>query len=149
MIPVLASVFIFVLRQVFWTTPHKTKGAVENDKPGAATTISTSNEIDWQIRALFPSSLRDPLKMISSGNKRGDAEEQGEIIELNINGILHSEDNPSVLIGDRIAHEGEEISGVTIVKINRDSVEFEMNGKKWEQSVRKKTTDSEGEVSMP
>ena len=137
LIPVLAFVFIFVLRQVFWTAPQRTEGAVENDKPGVATTISTSNEIDWKIPALFPSSLRDPMKLNSSGNKQSDAEKSTEIIELNINGILHSEDNPSVLIGDRIAHEGEKISGVTIVKINEDTVEFEMNGKKWEGKVQR------------
>lgn len=148
MIPILASVFIFVLRQVFWTAPHTIEAAVENEKPGAATTISTSNEIDWKIPDLLPSSLRDPLKMISSGNKQDDAEEPVEIIELNVNGILHSEDNPSVLIDDRIAHEGEKISGVTIVKINKNSVEFELNGNKWEQSVRKQTEDSEPEVPM-
>jgi hypothetical protein len=137
LIPVLAFIFIFVLRQVFWTAPHIIEGAVENDKPGVATTISTSNEIDWKIPALFPSSLRDPMKLNSSGNEQSGAEEQEKIIEINVNGILHSEDNPSVLIGDRIVHEGEKISGVTIVKINKDSVEFEMNGKKWERKVQR------------
>jgi len=149
LIPILAFVFIFVLRQVFWTAPHKTEGAVHNDKPGITTKISTSNEIEWKIPALFPSSLRDPLKMIASGNKQGNEEEQREIIELNVNGILHSEDNPAVLIGDRIVHESEKISGVTIVKINKDSVEFEMNGKKWELSVRRQTADSNREVPIP
>jgi hypothetical protein len=148
LIPVLAFVFIFVLRQVFWTAPRRIEGALENDKPGAAATINTSNEIDWQIPALFPSSLRDPMKLNSSENEQSDEEEPVEIIELNINGILHSEDNPSVLIDDRIMHEGEKISGVTIVKINKNSIEFEMNGTKWEQSVRKQTEAPNREVLM-
>jgi hypothetical protein len=136
MIPVLAFVFILVLRHVFWSTPTGTEAAVDNEKPGAVTTTGTSNEIDWQTPALLPLSLRDPLIMIPSGNKRG-SENKTEITELKINGILHSEDNPSVLIGGHIIHEGEKILGATIVKINKDNVEFEMNGKKWKQSVGK------------
>jgi hypothetical protein len=31
---------------------------------------------------------------------------------------------------------GDVINGVTVVKIDRDSVEFEKNGDRWEQKVR-------------
>jgi uncharacterized membrane protein len=53
-----------------------------------------------------------------------------------IKGILYSEDNPSALIGETIVAEGDIIDGVKVVKINRDTVEFEKDGEKWTQRAR-------------
>ena len=57
-------------------------------------------------------------------------------IKIIVKGILYTEDNPSVVIGNQIVHEGETIRGVSVIKISQDSVEFEMNGKRWTQKVR-------------
>jgi type II secretory pathway component PulC len=59
-----------------------------------------------------------------------------ETPQLIVKAIVYSEDNPSAVIGKQIVHEGDEISGATIVKINEDSVEFEMNGERWKQKVQ-------------
>ena len=53
-------------------------------------------------------------------------------------GILYSADKPSTIIDRKIVHEGDTIHGVTVVKIYKDKVEFEKNGKKWEQKVQQK-----------
>lgn len=45
---------------------------------------------------------------------------------LRVKGILHDKDNSSALVNKRIVREGDEISGATVIKINRDSVEFEV-----------------------
>jgi type II secretory pathway component PulC len=60
----------------------------------------------------------------------------GEIGQITVKGIVYSEDNPSAIIGNEILHEGDKVSGATIVKINKNSVEFEMNGKKWSEKVQ-------------
>ena len=57
--------------------------------------------------------------------------------ELAVRGILYSQDKPSAVIGNQIVHEGEKVSGATIQKINKDSVEFELDGKKWTQQIQK------------
>jgi len=49
---------------------------------------------------------------------------------------VYSEDKPSVVIGNRIVHVGDKINGVTIARINKDSVEFEKDGETWVQRVR-------------
>ncbi len=54
-----------------------------------------------------------------------------------VNGILYSEDEPSAVIGNRIVHEGDALRGINIVKIYKDKVEFEKNGKRWTQAVEK------------
>ncbi len=56
--------------------------------------------------------------------------------KIEIKGILYSEENPSAIIGTEIVHEGATVSGATVVKINKDSVEFERDGKRWTQKVK-------------
>jgi hypothetical protein len=56
--------------------------------------------------------------------------------EVALKGILYSEDNPSALIGETIVREGDIIDGVKVVKINKDTVEFEKDGEKWTQRTK-------------
>jgi len=49
---------------------------------------------------------------------------------------VYSEDKATALVGNQIVRAGSRINDVTIVKINRDSVEFERNGETWVQKVR-------------
>ncbi len=99
-------------------------------KPSNVAAAATST-IDWQIPEAYPTTLRDPMQFKQVAMPTPD-----ETGKLSIKGILYSEQNPSVIIGIEILHEGDKVSGATIVKINKDSVEFEMNGKKWTQKVQ-------------
>jgi len=100
-------------------------------KPSNVAAAATST-IDWQIPAAYPTTLRDPMQLKKVITPTPTPDETGDI---DIKGILYSEENPSVIIGIEILHEGDKVSGATIVKIYKDSVEFEMNGKKWTQKV--------------
>ena len=62
---------------------------------------------------------------------------QPEPIKLVVNGIIYSLENPSAVVANQIVYEGDKVLGAAIVKINRDSVEFEMNGNKWTQKVQR------------
>ena len=53
-----------------------------------------------------------------------------------VKGIVYSSEKPSTVVDHQIVHEGETIHGVVVVKIYKDKVEFEKNGKKWEQKVQ-------------
>ena len=53
-----------------------------------------------------------------------------------VNGILYTIENSSALIDGHIVREGDTIYGVKIIKIDQTKVEFEKNGKTWEQRVR-------------
>lgn len=53
-----------------------------------------------------------------------------------VNGILYSEDNPSVVLDKDIVYEGQEVHGVKVVKVHKDKVEFEKKGKRWEQKLK-------------
>ncbi len=55
-----------------------------------------------------------------------------------VTGILYSNDKPSAVIGNRIAYEGDTLQGINVVKIYKDKVEFEKDGKRWIQSIEDK-----------
>jgi type II secretory pathway component PulC len=94
--------------------------------------------IDWEIPAPYPTSLRDPTEFgpVNTVQPETTKTETAKIEKLSIKGILYSKDNPSVVIGNQIVHEGEKIRDVTVIKISKDSVEFEKNGRRWIQKVQ-------------
>lgn len=54
-----------------------------------------------------------------------------------ITSIMFSEDNPSIVFGNKIIkHEGDTIGGATIKEIYQDRVDFVKNEKKWTQKIR-------------
>ncbi len=130
LVPVLAIIMIFVLTQVLGTPSPKII-IPAGFGPANAAASSNNNTIDWQIPDPYPTTLRDPMQI---GSVTTDQAGGGELI---VKGIVYSEDNPSAVIGEQIVRQGDKISGITIVKISKDSVEFERNGKKWTQKVQR------------
>jgi hypothetical protein len=134
LVPVLFVVLIFVLLQVLGPAPRGTRGGTEN---GTVNTVAAgSTKIGWQIPELYPASLRDPMQLPRATTPT--AVQSGQ---LTVTGILYSEGNPSsssASINGRPVYEGETILGATVVKIYKDSVEFEMSGRTWTQRVVKR-----------
>ena len=144
MVPILAIVMIFAFRQVLSKAPRKTKGAGTGDTPVIVANADTGNEIDWKIPEPIAVTIRDPIKLpeqTDTQNREGNAE-QNETVNMLKNGVIivrdivYSTDKPSAVIGSKIVYVGDEINGATIVKIDRDSIEFEKDGNRWEQNVR-------------
>jgi hypothetical protein len=148
LVPLLAIVMVFVFRQVFDKSPGNARAAATDETPAAA---DSGDEIEWEIPEPLPTVMRDPLKLPGDGYgqnghpdnmdntqnpEQGTKTEAVETAAMPIRGLVYSEDKSSVVIGNRIAYEGTKIDGVTIVKINRDSVELEKDGKTWVQKVR-------------
>lgn len=53
-----------------------------------------------------------------------------------VSAILYCDDEPLIMMEDKVLHEGDKIHDVTIVKINSDKVSFEKKGNRWEQGVQ-------------
>jgi len=51
--------------------------------------------------------------------------------------IVYSEEDASAVVSNRVVHEGDMIDGYKIVKIHRDKVEFEKDGKIYTKQVNK------------
>jgi len=127
--PVLFIVMIFVLMQALRSPSPRTSQAQSFGPTNLG--AGSGDEIDWQIPEPYPPNLRDPMQF---GSTATGPVETGELV---ITGIVYSEDRPAVLVANRIVHEGEKVLGATVVKIGEDTVEFEMNGKKWSQKVKR------------
>jgi hypothetical protein len=130
LVPFLFIIFVFVSLRVFnvhWPKTTDAEGLIQESFQPVG---GSDNRIDWEIPAPYPKTLRDPMQF-------GSAKVQMYGGGLIIKGIVYSEDNPSAIIGSQIVHEGDEVSGATVIRINKNSVEFEMNGKKWTQKVQR------------
>lgn len=132
LVPVMFIGMVLAFYKVLGGGPDETPGP--NVITPSNTITATSGTIDWKIPELYPTTLRDPMQFKKEEVTPTDTPEKTE--EIIIKGIIFSEEDPSVIIGIDILHEGDKVSGATIVKINQNSVEFEMNGKKWTQKVR-------------
>lgn len=53
-----------------------------------------------------------------------------------VTGILYFKENPSAIIDGTVVYNGDEIHGVKVVNIRQNNVEFEKNGKGWNQKVQ-------------
>ena len=60
-----------------------------------------------------------------------------EIVEEGlVSGIVFSEDRPAAVVGTQVLYEGDVKNGVTVVKITKEQVQFEKNGRLWTQEVQ-------------
>jgi hypothetical protein len=53
-----------------------------------------------------------------------------------VTGIVYSANKPCAVVDRKLVHEGDVISGITVVKISRDSIKFSKKNKNWEQKVQ-------------
>jgi len=139
LVPVLSIAMIFALRQVLSTAPRKTEGATNSNTPAVVAANDSDNEIDWQIPEPLPAVTRDPIKLPDQGDTQNDEQngtngETKKRIET-IKDIVYSDDKPSAVIGNLIVYVGDKVNGAAVVKINRDSVEFEKDGERWIQKI--------------
>jgi len=139
LVPILAIVMIFVFRQVLSTSPRKTKGATE-DETLVAAGAKSGQDIDWQIPDPLPETMRDPIKLADPSSANG-AEPNGAAAEptagdIDVRDIIFSKDKPSAFVNGRIVYVGDKIHDATVVRINRDGIELEKDGKKWVQNIR-------------
>ncbi|MHC4363249.1 MAG: hypothetical protein ACYSTZ_10505 [Planctomycetota bacterium] len=147
LVPILAIVMVFVFRQVLHKSPGKTQGADKKDETVVAA-VEPSDKILWTIPEPLPKMTRDPLKFPEpdkpenpdqTGTENPDQDtitDQTQMRNLQIRDIVYSEERATALVGNQIVRAGSKINGVTIVKINKNSVELERNGETWIQKVR-------------
>jgi hypothetical protein len=85
---------------------------------------------------LVGSSTEQVTNTAGTAGPRTNTQQKSTIVStIVVKKIIWGSDRPAVLIGNQIIHEGGSVSGARVVKINQDSVEFEMNGTTWRQGV--------------
>ncbi|NQT02474.1 MAG: hypothetical protein HQ580_10650 [Planctomycetes bacterium] len=135
--PALFIVLLIIMFKggVFGTSVSKTEAGEENNASGVAA-ASSNDKIEWELPVPYSTKLRDPMSLAPVAITQTGTQTE-PVVQLIVKGILYSEDKPSIVIGNRILHEGDQIQNASVIKINRGSVEFEMNGNKWAQKVQR------------
>jgi hypothetical protein len=130
---------IFMFRQVLSKAPHNTEGATNDDAPPVVAIGSSDNEIDWQIPEPLPAMMRDPIRLPDQDNTQNEGQNETtsdtKAGTIDIRDIVYSKDKPSAVVGTHIVYVGDKINDITIVNIERDSVEFEKDGKRWVEKI--------------
>jgi hypothetical protein len=137
LIPVLAITMIVLLKSPLGARPAA-KAASAQPKETAHPTIPDV-EIAWQIPSVHEPDGRDPMHLTppTAGSPQGVLSPAETPIELIVMGILHSDDKPAAIIDTQVVHEGQQVSGATVEKIDKDGVQFERNGRRWKQTVNR------------
>jgi len=157
LIPVLAVILVLVFVKMLGK-PTRSDASV-----GQKTEKTTQSEsekkskkgVDWELPEVISKPARDPMKSeavapTDGGSKTdkpeksskdatatgADEQSSAELPDLEVTGILYSEEKPAAIVGTAIVHEGDTVQGVVVAKINKDSIELELNGRRWEQGLR-------------
>jgi hypothetical protein len=161
MIPVLVALLAYMIYDVFiagTNQPDTTsiyKGRTEERKRAMEEAHAL---ITWQKPDLYPENLLDPMMeeadvdIYVEGQPLRDDKSQrkgpdGKIytkeeayvmgLDINIDSILYSERKSSVVIDNAILREGNKIRKATIIKINKNNVEFERDGDNFTRPQRR------------
>jgi hypothetical protein len=142
-----AGVLVGILSLVFGVVLFVSLGGVGKTQAMAAdgTNADQATQVqaakktaqEWKRPEALPQDLRNatsPSMMRSDNNPTDLTTEAGGLI---VKGIVFSKNKPSAIINNQILSEGQTFDGVTIVKINKESVEFEAHEKRWTQTVQR------------
>ncbi len=143
--PLLFIIMVIVVTNALTSKPSKRKGRDRSNRITSiqADTKQVSAKIEWQSPPLYPDTIRDPMVIPGlPGYKPNPLDRQGTaasflnpdgtVANIEIKSIFHyGKDNRSIVIGDEILYEGDTVRGAKILKINKDSVEFEKGDKKF------------------
>jgi hypothetical protein len=138
LIPVLAIAMIFLLKRPFGAR-RPAKPAKKAPKASAPADVA-SIEIAWQLPAPYELGGRDPMRPVpppltATEGQEAEARVTENFVALTVTGILYSNDRPAAIVDTQIVHEGQQVAGAMVEKIDRDGVQFEKNGRRWKQTI--------------
>jgi type II secretory pathway component PulC len=131
MVILLSILLVVLLAKPFQKHPSHRPVSRITRQAKVAVSPAANVKIDWPVPRKYPETLRDPMML--SAPKQVKVQTPAALV---VKGISYSEDRRFAVIGTQTVQEGDTIEGATITKINRDSVEFERDGKKWTQRVQ-------------
>ncbi len=135
LVPFLAIAFWLLVRDSIWTTATVT--AALADHGGTKSQEGDVPGITWELPPLYRIGGRDPMQLAASSDTEPGyvAAPAPSRTPLVLRGILYTPEKPVAMIGSSLAFEGQRIGLVKVVRIERDSVEFEMDGRRWLQKI--------------
>jgi hypothetical protein len=139
LIPVLAVALVVLIRRPLHG-PSAASAATPVAQP-AIVQIAAEPNVNWSLPPAYQPSGPDPMKVKPSVVQEANVPAENASTRpltrpnLTVKGVLYSQDRPAAVVDTRVLHVGDEQGGATVVSIEKDGVEFEMNGQKWKQPV--------------
>ena len=100
------------------------------------TVIAAAIVIVLAFTLLFPAKGRTSAVRHATDANAVDAPKTGIYADGLVTGILFSDGRPAAIVGSQVLYEGDIKQGVTIVKITKEKVHFEKDGRLWTQRVQ-------------
>ena len=100
------------------------------------TLIAAAIIIVLAFTLLFPANSPASAVRYATDANATDAQKNEIYAEGLVTGILFSNDRPAAVVGSQVLYEGDIKQGVTVVKITKDKVHFEKDGRLWTQQVQ-------------
>jgi len=141
----LSIVLVVVLARPYLASRGNPATPRTDGKTNTGNSIMANIEIDWPVPTVYSAGPRDPMELGSPQQQRIIEASDGLVVV----GISWSEDLKFVTIGIDLFQEGDIVPGtkIKVKKINRDSVEFEEDGKTWIQKTGERQ-EIEGEKKI-
>ena len=139
------GVLVGILSIAFGVVMFITLGGVGKTQAVAADATSGNQTIqmpkktaeEWKRPDPLPQDLRNATAPAVTHSGTEQAEPTSEAQTLIVKGIVFSKNKPSAIINNQILSEGQTFDGVKIIKITKETVEFEANEKRWTQFVQR------------
>jgi hypothetical protein len=98
------------------------------------------DDLEWQVTRLERLRSYETTKGIEKLLKERQASRSVKPVQTYgvVNGVIYSVDKPVAIIDGTAVRANESIHNVKVVRINKDSVEFERNGATWTQKTGEK-----------
>ena len=153
LILILFIVFVFIMMSNLNSGSKKSTPTPKNKQ--TIELVAKKNpeaEVNWEIPKLYPGQLRDPMvptqvkeiinkEWIEKKNMKGFENWEAAVMQIPhyhdiiIQSIFYSENGRSAVVANEIVYEGDKIFEVTVVKIEKGSVEFEKDGLKFSKPL--------------
>ena len=137
LVPLLAVTLVMLVRKPLHA-PRSASGAPSDGTTGM-TEEARAMQIDWELPPVYQPTRGDPMRLAAPTFVVEDspiAVPRAEVRKhMALRGVLYSTKRPAAIVGTELVHEGDEVAGVIVFKIERDGVVFERNGERWKQAV--------------
>ena len=138
---IFSTALVIVLARPYLASRRNPATPRTDGKTNTGNAIMANIEIDWPVLTVYSAGPRDPMEL--SSEKQQIIAETGVLVVA----ISWSEDLKDATIGTDHLQEGDIVPGtkIKVKKINRNSVEFEEDGKIWIQKTGERR-EIEGEA---
>ena len=136
----LVAVLAVALGTVLFFSLREPKSGKAESADAAVAQGTTPAEITWERPELLPADLRDPMVLGDVSKPPTGTEATAQAVDTSrfvVTGIVQGNKGYLALVSGKIVSEGDVVFDARVINIQPDGVEFESNGQRWVQPLRK------------